>query len=114
MAAARLGLPPFTIADLLGEVRWDAGTAVGFVEGAGGLRSPLGVPVGLVAPQRRQHFLVQTHGVIAEPDRRREFVFHLQRLPHLVNVPAVGVVRDLEQRCANSIAGGNEHIFSPI
>ena len=41
MAAARLGLPPFTIADLLGEVRWDAGTAVGFVEGAGGLRSPL-------------------------------------------------------------------------
>lgn len=41
MAAARLGLPPFTIEDLLGEVRWETGTAVGFVEGAGGLRSPL-------------------------------------------------------------------------
>ncbi|MBM3657994.1 MAG: dethiobiotin synthase [Actinobacteria bacterium] len=41
MAAARLGLPPFTIADLVGELHWDAGTAIGFVEGAGGLRSPL-------------------------------------------------------------------------
>jgi len=41
MAAARLGLPPFTIDDLVGELHWDARTAVGFVEGAGGLRSPL-------------------------------------------------------------------------
>lgn len=41
MAAARLGLDPFTIADLVGEIAWPAGVATGFVEGAGGLRSPL-------------------------------------------------------------------------
>lgn len=41
MAAARLGLDPFTIADLVGEIAWPAGVARGFVEGAGGLRSPL-------------------------------------------------------------------------
>lgn len=41
MAAARLGLPPFTVADLAREITWPAGIAVGFVEGAGGLRSPL-------------------------------------------------------------------------
>lgn len=41
LAAARLGLEPFTIADLVVEIDWPAGTAVGLVEGAGGLRSPL-------------------------------------------------------------------------
>ena len=41
MAAAALGLPPFTIADLVGELTWPPGTDVGLIEGAGGLRSPL-------------------------------------------------------------------------
>ena len=41
MAAARLGRDPFTIADLARELEWPDGTAVGFVEGAGGPRSPL-------------------------------------------------------------------------
>jgi dethiobiotin synthetase len=41
MAAAHLGLPPFTIADLVAELTWPSGTHVGLVEGAGGLRSPL-------------------------------------------------------------------------
>ena len=41
MAAAELGLAPFTIADLVDETTWDAGTRVGFVEGVGGLRSPI-------------------------------------------------------------------------
>jgi dethiobiotin synthetase len=43
MAAARLGRPRFTLADLLAELRWtrtDAGD-VGIVEGAGGVRSPI-------------------------------------------------------------------------
>jgi Dethiobiotin synthetase len=40
MAAAALGRPPFTIADLVGELRTPA-TDVTLVEGAGGLRSPL-------------------------------------------------------------------------
>ena len=43
MAAARLGLAPFTIADLVAETTWPDATQVGLVEGAGGLRSPLAV-----------------------------------------------------------------------
>jgi dethiobiotin synthase len=41
MAAAALGRPEFTIADLVDAITWPEGCAVGFVEGAGGARSPL-------------------------------------------------------------------------
>ena len=41
IAAAALGLASFTVADLVGELQWpDAGTDVGLVEMAGGVRSP--------------------------------------------------------------------------
>jgi len=41
MAAAVLGEPAFTIADLVGELVWPAATEVGVVETAGGTASPL-------------------------------------------------------------------------
>jgi dethiobiotin synthetase len=41
MAADALGEPAFTIADLVTELAWPTDTAIGFVEGAGGPRSPL-------------------------------------------------------------------------
>jgi dethiobiotin synthetase len=42
MAAARLGRPPFTLDDLIGELAWPAGGVdVGVVEAAGGVRSPI-------------------------------------------------------------------------
>jgi dethiobiotin synthetase len=41
MAAAALGRPGFTTADLVGELAWPDGVAVGIVETAGGPRSPL-------------------------------------------------------------------------
>jgi dethiobiotin synthetase len=41
MAAAALGRPPFTLADLVAELSWPAGTDVALVETAGGVRSPL-------------------------------------------------------------------------
>jgi len=43
MAAAELGLPPFTVADLASEIVWPAGAEhdVGLVEAVGGPRSPL-------------------------------------------------------------------------
>ncbi len=41
MAAAELGAPSFTTADLAGGISWDEGTAVGLVEGVGGPRSPI-------------------------------------------------------------------------
>jgi dethiobiotin synthetase len=41
MAAAALGLPAFTFAELVGELAWPAGVDLGLVEGAGAVRSPL-------------------------------------------------------------------------
>ena len=41
IAAAQLHRPAFTIADLAAAVAWPDSCAVGFVEGAGGVRSPL-------------------------------------------------------------------------
>jgi dethiobiotin synthase len=41
MAADALGKPPFTVNDLVAELRWPDGIDVGLVEGAGGPRSPL-------------------------------------------------------------------------
>lgn len=41
MAAEALDRPRLTIAELIAELAWPDGTAVGFVEGAGGLCSPL-------------------------------------------------------------------------
>jgi dethiobiotin synthetase len=41
MAAEALGRAPFTISDLIEELTWPEGIEVGFVEGAGGVRSPL-------------------------------------------------------------------------
>ncbi len=40
IAAEALGLPPFTVADLVTELDWPAGTGLGLVETAGGVRSP--------------------------------------------------------------------------
>ena len=41
MAAEVLGRPPFTVADLIGELVWPNGIAVGLVESAGGVLSPI-------------------------------------------------------------------------
>jgi dethiobiotin synthetase len=41
MAAEHLGLAPFTLADLVSELRWPSGLEVGMVELAGGPGSPL-------------------------------------------------------------------------
>jgi len=41
MAAAALGAPTFSIADLVDELAWPDGTDLGLVEGAGGPRSPI-------------------------------------------------------------------------
>jgi dethiobiotin synthetase len=41
MAAEVLGRPPFTVEELVGEMIWPNGTAVGLVESAGGVLSPI-------------------------------------------------------------------------
>lgn len=49
LAARALGLGPFSLADLLGELRWPPGAMVGLVEGVGGPRSPLAADADSVA-----------------------------------------------------------------
>ena len=44
MAAESLGLPSFSLGDLLGELRWPPGSDVGLVECAGGVGSPQADP----------------------------------------------------------------------
>lgn len=41
MAADALGLAPIALDDLVAELEWPPGAEVGFLEGAGGLRSPI-------------------------------------------------------------------------
>jgi len=52
MAATALGRPEYTIADLIGAITWPDSCAVGFVEGAGGARSPLATDGDTVALAR--------------------------------------------------------------
>jgi dethiobiotin synthetase len=64
IAAAALGRPVFTIGELVDSVAWPAPCAVGFVEGAGGVRSPLaadGDTVGLVRALAPDVVLVVAH-----------------------------------------------------
>jgi len=49
MAAEALGRPPFTVADLVGEIEWPTGLDLGLVETAGGVRSPQAVDGDAVA-----------------------------------------------------------------
>lgn len=53
MAAEVLERPPFTIDDLVEELSWPDGTAVGLVESAGGPRSPLAADGDTVGLARR-------------------------------------------------------------
>ena len=53
MAADALGLPPFTIADLVDELRWPGDADVGLLEGVGGPRSPLAADGDTVALAER-------------------------------------------------------------
>jgi dethiobiotin synthetase len=61
MAADALGRSSFTIADLVGELRWPDDVDVGYVETAGGVRSPLasdGDTLDLVAALRPDHVVL--------------------------------------------------------
>jgi len=49
LAAEALGLAPFTLSDVLAELRWPPDTDIGLVEGVGGPRSPLAADADNVA-----------------------------------------------------------------
>ena len=61
MAAEALGRPPFTVADLVGELAWPPAVGVGLVETAGGVRSPVaadGDTVALAAALHPEHVVL--------------------------------------------------------
>jgi dethiobiotin synthetase len=61
MAAEALGRPPFTVADLVGELAWPPAVGVGLVEAAGGVRSPIaadGDGVALAAALHPEHVVL--------------------------------------------------------
>jgi dethiobiotin synthetase len=86
IAAAQLGRPDFTIADLVAEVAWPDDCTLGFVEGAGGVRSPLaadGDTVALVHALAPDVVLVVAHAGLGVLNGVRS------ALDALVGVPAV-------------------------
>ena len=87
IAAAQLRRPAFTIADLVGAVVWPDECAIGFVEGAGGVRSPLaadGDTVGLVRALEPDTVLVVAHAGLGVINAVRSALDALASVPTVV------------------------------
>jgi len=89
IAAAQLGRPAFTIADLATALAWPDGCAVGLVEGAGGVRSPLaadGDTADLVRALEPDAVLVVAHAGLGVINGVRSAIDALQdaRVPAVV------------------------------
>jgi dethiobiotin synthetase len=86
IAAAQLDRPAFSIGDLVGAIRWPEECGLGFVEGAGGARSPLaadGDTVDLVRALAPDAVLVVAHAGLGVINGVRS------ALDALAGVPAV-------------------------
>jgi dethiobiotin synthetase len=87
IAAAILGRPPFTVADLVGELRWPPAVDVGLVEAAGGVRSPLaddGDTVDLAAAIAPDLIVLVTDGGLGVINAVRSALAPLDRWPVVV------------------------------
>lgn len=87
MAAEALGLRVPSIADLVTEISWPEGVAVGFVEGAGGVASPLGSDGDnalLVATIRAQVVVLVAHAELGTINDVRLAVRALPSIPTIV------------------------------
>jgi dethiobiotin synthetase len=84
MAAAALGRPAFSIHDLAAELSWSDATAVGLVETAGGVRSPLahdGDSVGLIGLVRPDVVVVVADPELGTINRVRLTVDAVEAVP---------------------------------
>jgi dethiobiotin synthase len=102
MAAARLGLAPFTIADLAAEITWPEHCEVGLVEGAGGLRSPLaddGDTLALIDALAPDDIVVVAHAALG--------VVHNVRL--VLDALAAGNGRDVTNRPPRTVTVALNH-----
>ncbi|MBO4206063.1 ATP-dependent dethiobiotin synthetase BioD [Micromonospora echinofusca] len=101
MAAASLGLPPFGVADLVDELAWPPGCDVGFVESAGGVRSPIaadGDTVDLVRAVRPDLVVLVAHAGLGVINALRLCAAALDPVRPVVLLNRFDAEQDLHQR----------------
>lgn len=108
MAAEVLGRPPFTLADLVADLRWPKGLDVGLIEGAGGPRSPLasdGDTVDLAWRLRPDVVLVVADAGLGTINAARLSVVPFAPLPVVVHLNRYDPAEDLHRRNAAYLVG---------
>jgi dethiobiotin synthetase len=108
MAAAALGRPAFTIADLARELAWAPGVGVGLVESVGGVRSPLaddGDTVDLAAALRPERIVLVADAGLGTINGVRLAAGALARWPLTVVLNRFDPDDDLHSRNADWLAG---------
>ena len=107
MAAEVLGRPPFTVADLVGELAWPAVVGVGLVEAVGGVRSPIaadGDAVALAAALHPEHVVLVADAGLGTVNAVRLSAAALDRWPLTVVLNRVDTTDDLHRRNADWLA----------
>lgn len=108
MAAEALGRPPFTVADLVGELAWPPAVGVGLVEAAGGVRSPVaadGDTVALAAGLHPEHVVLVADAGLGTINGVRLAVTALARWPVIVVLNRYDPADDLHARNLEWLAG---------
>ncbi|HET9608475.1 MAG TPA: AAA family ATPase [Acidimicrobiales bacterium] len=108
MAAEALGRPPFTVADLVGELAWPPAVGVGLVETAGGVRSPVaadGDTVALAAVLHPEHVVLVGDAGLGTINGVRLAAAALARWPVIVVLNRYDPADDLHARNLEWLAG---------
>lgn len=108
MAAEALGRPPFTVADLVGELAWPPAVGVGLVEAAGGLRSPIaadGDGVALAAALHPEHVVLVADAGLGTINGVRLAIAALASWPVIVVLNRYDPADDLHARNLEWLAG---------
>jgi dethiobiotin synthetase len=104
MAAELLGRPPFTVADLVGELAWPPVVGVGLVETVGGVRSPIaadGDAVALAAALHPEHVVLVADAGLGTINAVRLSAAALDRWPLTVVLNRFDTTDDLHRRNAD-------------
>jgi len=108
MAAEALGRPPFTVADLVGELAWPPAVGVGLVEAAGGVRSPIaadGDGVALAAALHPEHVVLVADAGLGTINGVRLAIAALASWPVIVVLNRYDPADDLHARNIEWLAG---------
>ena len=108
MAAEALGRPPFTVADLVGELAWPPAVGVGLVEAAGGVRSPIaadGDGVALAAALHPEHVVLVADAGLGTINGVRLAIAALASWPVIVVLNRYDPADDLHARNLEWLAG---------